>query len=305
MQRILNSLTVLLLTALPSLADRDRYVDLARQGWNYELRTTMVGRDMSIPIQINGRTLAGAGICMVGDPPHSQSTAILNAFSALMEHVYSTPLPLNYAGNDASKCGAESPVVLRLYSGYPPNTGLTLDLSWLNDRYDLGLPDQRFYAAPSPAMGQTFFGRQGQGTHLMVKQPAHRSTSPLETAFYRSILIEELYQSFTFGMDLLHFDDTVPFLSKLEETPLNIQRLPWGSKPFMRSLVNSNPSGLCLFDIFMLHAIAEAPVEETVDPDFIAYVEDQYTMLLDMAQTTAADPVFAPLIVEGCARTTF
>ena len=41
-------------------ADKASYLQLARQGWSYQLRTTMLGRDLSIPVDINGKRLSGA-----------------------------------------------------------------------------------------------------------------------------------------------------------------------------------------------------------------------------------------------------
>lgn len=305
MFKTLFALTYLILTALPALAQQERFIEIAKQGWNYQLRTTMVGRDLAIPVTINGKTQAGVALCIVGEQPHAQSVEVLNAFRTLLHHIHKTPVPMVYAGPDADSCGPDRAVMLRLFSGHPPHQSLSRDIAWLNERYALGLPQGRFYQVSSPAMGQTFFGRAGQATHLMVKQPAHQSTSALEHAFYRSILIEELYQSFTFGVDLLQFDRTAPFISKLQETPMNLQRLAWGSKPFMRALVNSNPGALCLFDLFMLHAIAQSPVLETVDPAFITYIEDNFADLLLMARKTMDDPTYAVLVDKACVASTF
>lgn len=305
MFRTLIAFTFLVLGALPTTAQQERFLAIAEQGWNYQLRTTMVGRDLSIPVQINGRSQAGVVLCIVGEEPHPQSLEILTAFRDLLHHIHETQIPMIHAGPAATDCGQDRVVILRLFSGHPPHQSLTDDIEWLNNRHALGLPPGRFYQVASPAMGQTFFGRKGQATHLIVKQPAHQSTSALETAFYRSILIEELYQSFTFGMDLLQFDRTTPFISKLQETPMNLQRLSWGSKPFMRALVNSNPGGLCLFDLFMLHAIAQSPIAETVDPAFITYIEDNFTELLTMAQTTMDDPAYGLLVDKACVASAF
>ncbi|MGB3243920.1 MAG: hypothetical protein WBB25_05270 [Sulfitobacter sp.] len=302
MRLLLVTLNLFLIAAMPLWGDQAGYVNLARQGWNYKLRTTMVGRDLTIPVHINGRSLAGASLCIVGDIPHPQSLEVIDAFRKLIGHTYAKTLTMRYAGDTAAKCGASRTVILRLYSGFPPNAGLSADLAWMNAVYQLGLPKRRFFTATSPAMGQTFFGRRGQGTHIMVKQPAHQRTSKLEAAFYRSILIEELFQSFTFGMDILLFDRNAVFTSKLQETPLNLHRLSWESKDFMRALLNSNPGGLCLFDVFMLHAVARAPVEQTVEAGFITYIDQEYDTLLAMAQKTVGDPAYAPLIAQSCER---
>lgn len=291
-----------LITVTPALADRAAFVDLARRGWNYELRTTMVGRDLSIPVHINGRDLAGASLCVVGERPHPNSLDVINAFRGLAAHVFNKPLTMRYAGRDASACGSGRTVILRLYSGHPPNRALSADLLWMNGIYQLGLPPKRHYAATSPAMAQTFFGRRGQGTHIMVKQPRVATLGDLERSFYTSILVEELFQSFTFGMDILLFDRAASFQSKLQETPLNLQRLPWESRDFMRALLRSNPGGLCTFDVFMMHAVAEAPVDQTIEPGFIDYIDREYDQLLVRATETMRDARFAPILMPDCRR---
>lgn len=295
-------LVLILLSAGPVAADKASYLDLARRGWNYELRTTMVGRDLSIPVHIHGRDLSGASLCLVGDRPHPQSLEIIDAFRDLVRHVFGKPIPMRYAGPSASLCGSGRVVVLRLYSGPPPNRALSADLQWMDRTYQLGLPGHGYFAASSPAMAQTFFGRRGQGTHIMVKQPATSRPGALEQTFYKSILIEELFQSFTFGMDILQFDRSAQFLSKLEETPLNLTRLPWESRDFMRAMVRSNPPALCVFDVFMLHAVADAPVDQTTEPGFIDFIAEAYDTLLSRARQTMDDPRFTLIFAPSCER---
>lgn len=282
-------------------SERLDYVNMARKGWSYELRTTMIGRDMSIPVRIHGRELAGAALCVVGEKPHLQTLAVLNAFRDLISQVYAKPLPMRYAGRSASGCGAGRVVVLRLYSGLPPNRALSTDIDWMNLSFDLGLPMGRGYSATSPAMAQTFFGRRGQVTHIMVKQPGLTRLGSLEEKFYRSILIEELFQSFTFGMDVLKFDRRSEFMSKLQELPVNIGRLPWSSQAFMRAILGSNPSGLCRFDVFMLHAVARSPSTETNTPDFIDFIENQFDALTALSDASFNDPRYAAIIDPQCA----
>jgi hypothetical protein len=284
----------------PVEVKKDSYLELARRGWSYELRTTMLGRDPSIPVHINGRDLSGASICLVGDPPGTQTRAVLDAFRALAFRTFEKPLPMRYAGPDARRCGSGRTVILRLYSGFPPHGALTRDLEWMNTAYALGLPSGRRYYATSPAMAQTFFGRRGQGTHILVQQSAAADPAPLEAAYHRSILIEELFQAFTFGMDILELDRTAGFLSKLQETPIDMQRLPWGSDAFMHTLLESNPRGLCPFDIFMLHAVARAPVDQTVEPAFISFIERNFDQLDTLMQETLADPRFASIVDPVC-----
>jgi len=302
MRRIIVLLFVTLALAGAGHAEKRDYIELAQRGWGYELRSTMVGRDMAIPVHINGRDLAGASLCLVGEPPHPQTLAILNAFRALLKHSFGYPAPMRYAGQTARNCGTGRTVVLRLYSGYPPNRELSLDLDWLSEIHQLGLPSGRSYVVTSPAMAQTFFGRRGQGTHIVVKQPAQSRPNLLETAFHKSILIEELFQSYTFGMDILLYDKAAVYLSKLQETPVNLQRFAWSSHDFMRALLNSNPEGLCAFDVFMLHAVAQAPVDQTIEPGFIEYIDRQYDHLWAQTDATLADPQFSVLLDEGCTK---
>jgi len=300
--RVISCLIVLAGPAPAGADDKARYLDLAKSGWIYELRTTMLGRDLSIPVRINGRDLSGAALCLVGDPPNGQTTAVLDAFRALAHHVFGKPLPMRYAGPDASGCGPGRTVMLRLYSGFPPNAAFTRDMAWLDTSYGLGLPRGGLLAVGSPAFAQTFFGRLGTATHLMVQQaePDPASTA-LEEAYFRSILVEELFQSFTFGMDVLLFSREPVFLSKLQEIPLNLRRLEWGSPAFMSTLLRTNPRALCAFDVFMMHAVAEAPVEQTNDPAFLDFIDARFDRLDAMAADTFADPRFAEILAPDCA----
>lgn len=300
MRYLLLQVTMLIASASALHAGKRDYIELAQKGWGYELRSTMLGRDLAIPVHINGRDLAGAALCLVGEKPHPQTLVVLNAFRDLLKHSFGHPTPMRYAGPSARDCGTGRTVVLRLYSGYPPNRDLSADIDWLSEVHQLGLPMGRGYVVTSPAMAQTFFGRRGQGTHIVVKQPAHDRPGQLEKDFHKSILLEELFQSFTFGMDILLFDTSMGFLSKLQETPVNLQRLPWSSHDFMRALLNSNPSGLCAFDIFMMHAVAQSPVDQTIDPGFIDYIDTQYDQLWAETDETLADPQFEVLFDQGC-----
>ena len=290
--------------AIPAPAaavEKSDYLDMARRGWNYQLRIAN-RQDMTIPVHIHGRDLSGAAICVVGERPHPQTRAVINAFRTLVQHSFGKPLPMRFAGAHAWACGTGRVVVLRLYSGHPPNRDLSADLHWMNRTYDLRLPRGREYAATSPAMAQTFFGHRGQGTHIMVKQPALAHLGELEKAFYTSILLEELFQSFTFGMDVLQFDRAAPFLSKLQETPLNLHRLSWNSRGFMRALLRSNPGRLCAFDVFMLHAVAQSPVDQTIEPRFIDYIDTNFDALRRQTMATLADPRFAGIVDGACQR---
>lgn len=280
-------------------ADRAEYLSLARTGWVYDLRTSMMKRDMAIPVHINGRDMAGAALCIVGDPPNAATQATLQGFSDLVRQIYGRPVPMRYAGAEASGCGTRRVVVLRLYSGWPPNKALTRDLDWLDVTYQLGLPKRRNYSATSPGQAQTFFGRRGAATHILVQQGADVADA-LHALYFRSILVEELFQSFTFGMDILMLARKPAFLSKLQEVPLNIHRLPWGSPAFMTALLSSNPSGLCQFDLFMMYAVAQAPVDQTTDPAFLDYIDASFDALDAQARETLADARFSAVTDPEC-----
>src|SRR6056297_2704956 len=128
-RHIAGLLTALIGLAIgPALADKAQYLDMARRGWSYELRSTMVGRDMSIPVHINGRDLKDARICVLGEPPTQDSRAVLEAFRALLEHFNGISAPLHEAGEDIAGCGTGHMVALRLYSGPPPIRALGRDL---------------------------------------------------------------------------------------------------------------------------------------------------------------------------------
>lgn len=284
----------------PAEASKGDWLDLARRGWSYELRTTMIGRDMSIPVRIHGRAHVGATICVIGEAPLKPTREVIDTFRALVHLAYGKPLPMRYAGPGAKNCGTGRSVFLRLYSGDPPNHDLSDDLDWMSQVYGLGLPRGRTHVATSPALAQTFFGHQGQVTHIMVQQPKRAVLEPLDTAFFRSILIEELFQSFTFGMDVLQFDREAEFQSKLQEMPLNMLRLPWGSTAFKKALLRSNPSGLCAFDIFMMFAVAETPAEETNTPEFISFIDAEFERLVDLAEDVMGNPRYGLLLDPDC-----
>ncbi len=291
---------------LPTLAtstpdERGAFIALAKKGWVYELRTAMWKHDPLVPpIVINGRDLSGASLCVVGEKPHPRTSAVLDTFRALMADVFGKPLPLRYAGPGIAQCGTGRIVYIRLYSDRPPHVDFNTDLRHMDRVYAFGLPKGRDQAVLSPAQAQTFFGRHGRATHVLVKQPAPGRTTPLEDTFYASILIEELYQTFTFGMDILHFDRNETFLSKLEEFPVNLRNLPWGSAGYMEGLLQSNPSGLCRFDVFMLHALAEAPVERTNSDEFLDFISADFDNIEAETTKMMSNPDYAEILDAGC-----
>lgn len=283
--------------------ERAAWLELARRGWNYRLREPPLGRDMTIPVRISSRTLEGAALCLVGERPRTETRAVIESFRALIAETTGRALPMRYAGETARDCGTGRVVVLRLYSGDPPDRALTADLTWLDEAYGLGLPEGRDYAAMSPAVAQTFFGRWGQAVHVMVQQaPPERRTDVLEDAFFRSILIEELFQVFTFGTDILVARRDTVFQSKLQELPVRMSRYGWETSAFMQTLLTVSPGGLCRFDIFMLHAVAEAPVRETTDPAFLDYIDAHFEELRAKADATRSDPEFGLLLDPACGR---
>ncbi len=294
----------LALAAAPVAAASDRatFLDLARRGWVYELRSAIWGRDpASVEMHINGHVLSGASICVVGEKPHEATEAVLREFTGLTASIFGKGTPIRYAGADLDGCGTGRTIYLRLYSRQVPLDAFGSDLDRLDHVYGLGLAHSRRQYVVSPGQAATFFGRRGQATHLIVKQPAEGAAlSPLEARFYASILVEELYQAYTFGMDILQIDRRLAFVSKLQEFPVNLRQLPWDSPAFMEGLLRSTPSGLCRFDLFMLHAIAEAPVENTNTPEFLDYIDAHFDDLLASADTTATKPGHAEILDPGC-----
>ena len=305
--RTLALLLVLAFVALPVVpamaGERDEWLELARRGWNYRLREPPLGRDMAIPVRISPQVLAGSALCLVGDPPGRHTLEVLHSFRALMAETFGKRLPMRYAGKTAQACGSGRVVLLRLYSGQPPNRSLTADLAWLDMAYGLGLPQGRRYSAMSPAVAQAFFGRRGLAVHIMVQQsPPGREMDILGAAFFRSILIEELYQAFTFGADILVANQETVIRSKLQELPMRMGLLGWDSAAFMQTLLTVTPGALCRFDVFMLHAVAMAPVEQTTDPGLLDYIEANFDELQSMAAQTLGDRRFGLVIDPACGR---
>lgn len=301
--RMLLPILVALLFASPAVAiaaDRDVYLSILQRGWTYELRASVHGRMPPGPITINGRALSGAALCLVGEEPDPETRKVLDAFRTLMGEVFGAPVPMRHAGATARNCGSGRIVVLRLFSGQPPHAGLTDDIGWLNGVYGLGLAPGRRQIVGSPAMAQTFFGTRGQISHIVVQQSGAAGATPLEDAFHRSILIEELFQTFTFGMDVPKFDRDAPFVSKVEEIPFDLRHFSWNSDIFMSGLLRASPSGLCELDVLVLHAIARSPAAATNGADFLDFVAAEFDGLLIAARGTASDPRFRGLLDPDC-----
>lgn len=297
------ALALLLMTSVAAQGhgDRSQFLDIARKGWVYELRSAMLRPDATRPpVRINGRDMAGAALCLIGEAPHPQTLAVIEVFRDLVADVFRTPMPVRFGGADLRACGGGRIWYLRLYSGLIPQRAFNSDLRRMDQIYDIGLPRDREQSILSPAQASTFFGRNGQATHLLVKQPGTKDLSPLEQRFFASILIEEMYQAFTFGVDILHFDRHAAFISKLEEFPVNLRHLSWDSPGFMEGLLGSNPAGLCRFDVFMLHALARAPVERTNTEDFLTFIDGRFAELLGQADHTFAQAAYAPILDQRC-----
>ena len=290
------------LWATGALADSDRYLEFAKRGWVYELRSAMFRRTAD-PVVLHGRTMAGSTICLVGEPPHPQTAAALARFGELMQETYGAPVPVRYGGPDLRDCldgDLGRTVYLRLFSGRAPDAAFGADMRALDAVYGIGFRPDQVHWLVSPGQAQTFFGMQGRATHVSLKQPATGTPSEVERRFYTSILIEELYQTFTFGMDILHFDAEVPFVSKLEEIPRDLRRLDWQSEAYMREMLATNPPGLCPFDVFMLHAVGAAPVERTNGAAFLDFIEASFDTLLRRTEASLARLGGSPLLDPSC-----
>lgn len=308
MRRVLHILLLAaLMLPLPAGAGAEplspaAVLDLARRGWVYELRTAMMRRlpDAAVPV-IDAGSMRGAHLCLVGESPHPLTAGILTAFGRLIAQTSGTAPRIDTAP-DPRGCPGE-PVVLRLFSGVPPHAAYRADILAMNDSFAIGMSPRRQIYLTSPAQAQTFFGARGQATHLVVMQPAPQEVpDDLARRFFASLLIEELYQAFTFGSDVLRFDRSEPPVSKLQEVPLNLRGLPWLSRPFMEGMLATSPAGLCGFDLFMLHGLGRADLPRTNDPALLDHLAAQYNPLVAATEASLADPALAVLIDPVCAE---
>ncbi|KAF0674692.1 hypothetical protein PMES_03075 [Profundibacterium mesophilum KAUST100406-0324] len=276
-------------------------LELARKGWVYELRSSMMRpvRGRALP-RIDARSLRGARLCLLGEAPHPVTLDVIEQFSALLELTFGQPLRLDDAVDPAG-CAGE-PVVLRLFSDRSPDIAYNSDLERLDTEFAIGLPRRRRHFVATPAQAQTFFGELGQATHILVMQPeVETEPADLTLQFHVSILIEELYQAFTFGMDVLLFDRTRKPISKLQEYPLHLRGLSWRSDAYMAGLLSSNPRGLCAFDVLMLHALGESDLERTNSSELIVYIDENYTRLTERMRETLALPSLSTILDPDCA----
>lgn len=283
------------------LPNRNDYIDLARSGWVYEPRRSQMRHDADLPpVRFNSIQAVNGEICLFGDPPHALSRQVFETFNDLLSDVFDRRLVVNYAGRLLSNCPAHQRVYIRLYSGGPPAARYNADLRQLDREFDIRFPPRWNEPIISPAQTNGFFGRHGAAAHLLIKQPSSAQLTPLQQGFYASIFIEELFQVFSFGADILKFERETPFLSKLQEHPVNLRYLPWSSEAFMKGLLQSNPSGLCGFDVFMLHVMARSGLEHSNTPKLLTFIESRFEDLRARALDTLSEPRFASVLDPEC-----
>ncbi len=307
LKSILHILAVLAAMAVTSgdpagaLPSRDAFLSIAKKGWVYEFRSSVLRRQAGFPpIRLNSKEIVFGSVCLIGDRPHALTKAVIETFDRLLADVFGRIGKLSYGGSDIASCGPLQRTYIRIYGGAAPEAAFNDDLRQLNDKYQLGLSSDRWQRVRSPAQANAFFGRKGTAVHILVKQPKAADPTPLEKAFYTSILIEELFQAFTYGMDIPAFDRKENLLSKLQERPVNLRYLAWDSEAFMRGLVESNPKGLCSFDVFMLHALANSVEDTANSSEFLVYIRSEFDDLLRLARTTLDKPDYAEILDPGC-----
>ncbi len=287
--------------AQPSRGD---FLQIAEKGWVFDYRSSRFRHDPGAPpVLFNGKTVATGGVCLFGDPPHPISKATLKVFSDLLRDVFGRRKTISFVGGEITDCPARQRVYIRLYHGLPSGRLYNADLRYLDDMFEIGLPRHHEEPIFSPAQANGFFGRNGAATHMMIMQPGMAEVTPLEHAFYASILIEELFQVFTFGMDILKFDRETPFYSKLQEYPTYLRHVAWDSERFMQGLLRSNPKGLCGFDVFMLHALATTTLATTNTSDFLDHIRSNFDALLARANSTLSEPSYGTLLDPDCSAT--
>lgn len=295
---------ILLLWAGMIRADPDRatFLELARKGWVFEIRKTMWRPDPDRPpIQINARDLTGRALCLIGEPLHPTTAATLRAYLHLHKLAFGQGLTQAGPYALASDCPEDTVLYLRLYSSREPREMMGRDLKLLDQRHEIGFSRSWIPRLSAPAQAQSYFGRRGNVSHLVILQPRrNQQLTPLQTRYFRSLLLEELYQSTTYGLDVLHVDRTAPFLSKLEEYPANLLGLRWLSEPFMQGMLASNSGDLCAFDLFMLTALAATTQSTTHQAAFLDELRAGFDTTLARARDLAADPVVAGLLSPDC-----
>lgn len=280
---------------------RQDYLSLAEKGWVFEFRSSLMRRDGDLPsIQFNAKKIAASPVCIFGAVPRPETQNVLTQFHRLLGQTFAPRAPFSYAGRMISDCAPHQRIYLRIYEGYPPTDIFNMDLRWLDAQFGIGLPKGRSEKVRSPAQGIGYFGRKGDVTHLLINQSDRADPTQLQREFYRSILVEELFQTVTYGLDILKFNAEAPFLSKLQEFPTNLTHIGWGTERYMRGLLSSNPKGLCGFDVFMLHALAQMTLESSNSQAFLDFIDMRFDDLLARTQMTLSSPSFTLLLDRSC-----
>lgn len=286
-----------------SEVQRDDFLAVAKKGWVFELRTNVRRRNPNLPeIRINSRDIADGSVCLIGEPMHPQTKFVISSFQALLRDVFDRDSQFEQGGKNIQSCHSNTRTFIRFYSRLAPVRDYNLDLQALDRVHQIGLPHDRLQPITSPAQASTYFGKRGARVHVIVMQPSTSDLSELQRDYFASILVEELFQAFTFGIDILKFDRDAPFLSKLQEHPENLSALAWGSVEFMKRLLSSNPNGLCAFDIFMLHALAQTTLENVNTEMFLAFVEQEFNGLLGLAKATLSKAEYANILDKNCSE---
>lgn len=280
---------------------RDEYLTLVKSGWIFDLHASRMRRHPGLPpVRFNSTEIAQSEICLIGAPPRRHSRQIIMAFAALLHDVYGHRLTVTFAGPDIRSCPERQRIYVRLYEGRPPATMLNRDIQHLDRAFDIRFPTGWTEPVRSPAQTNGFFGHRGPVAHIFVSQPHGENLTPLQRDYFSSILIEELFQVVSFGADILKFDKERPFFSKLQERPINLRYLPWDSEQFMRGLLSSNPSGLCGFDFFMLHALAQSQLEMVNSDELIPFIDANFDALRARAQASLASNEYGILSDQTC-----
>lgn len=273
---------------------------LAERGWNYEYRGSFRRQAHDLAAShLLAKRMPASSICLLGEEMHPLSRETLSMFRSLNTAIFDQFGSLTTGQPDVDTCPEEATVFIRLYSRRLPSEAFNRDLQSINHRFGIGMSGQA-QEILSPAQAVTFFGKKGQATHILVLQPRKRELSEQQKRFFRSLMIEELYQTYSFGIDIFKTGVGGPFASKLQESFTNLRSRSWLSPDFMEGLLSSNPDGLCLFDLMMLHAIHEVPENVSASDAFISFVSKNFAKLVASAEQTMADQAVAALLDPMC-----
>ncbi len=276
------------------------YLSLAKRGWNYEYRGSIRRQVPNLPAShILAKSMAARDVCLLGSDPHALTQETLETFRNLIGQIFGDVGALSGTVNTLTDCPQSSTVFIRLYERRIPFTEFNEDLQHLNKRFQIGMSDQQQQVL-SPAQAVTFFGKTGQATHIILLQPNRHRITALQEQFFRSLMIEELYQTYSFGIDVFKVGRGGPFDSKLQESFVNLQNVSWISENYMNGLLSSNPHGLCDFDILMLHALQDVAATVEGSDEFISFVDKNFGRLVTAAQTFSRKPEFQSLMDREC-----